>query len=181
MIVALASPLPGIAAWLARGDPAAARLALLDDVERRRAARLPEAAAARYIAARSTLRRILAAHLGTGPTLRIGRDRGRPILPDQPAVRISLAYSGDWLALALADRRVGVDVERITDDSSADAAAAFGTRWTLAEASFKARGDGSSFDPADHVVAIGQADRWGIVAVPIASPVPGLSLAIAAA
>jgi 4'-phosphopantetheinyl transferase len=77
----------------------------------------------RYQVAHVMLRRVLAGHLGSEPgRLVFARDpcptcggpSGKPVLASQdaPVPAFSLAHSGDAVAIAVAARPVGVDVER---------------------------------------------------------------------
>lgn len=92
---------------------------LLDDAERRRYQALPPTAGrAEYLTAHVATRLILARRLGVSPAAirwRRGRN-GKPELvglPDAP--QVSISHSGGWAMVALADRPVGVDVERVQD------------------------------------------------------------------
>ena len=79
----------------------------------------------RSLVSRAALARLAAARMHVNPAeVAIGHDeRGRPVLLDRPALHVSIAHSGEFVACALSDRRVGVDVER-TDRSEADDALA---------------------------------------------------------
>jgi len=77
----------------------------------------------RYQAAHVMLRRVLAGHLGSEPGRLVfarepcptcGGPSGKPVLASQeaPVPAFSLAHSGDVVAIAVAVRPVGVDVER---------------------------------------------------------------------
>lgn len=165
VILRLDVPFAGVAAWLAAVDPAEARLAWLGDGERARAARLSDPDAARhYVAERCTIRRIVAAHLGGGPErVRLEGAGGPPCLPGLVGVHISIARSRRHVAVALADRRVGVDIE-ISGAASFAADAGQGLfhpsdppiacredfyrLWTRKEAAFKAARMRATFDPA---------------------------------
>jgi phosphopantetheine--protein transferase-like protein len=58
-------------------------------------------------------------------TVTVGHDeRGRPLLLDFAALHASIAHSGEFVACALSDRRVGVDVERADRPEADDALAA---------------------------------------------------------
>lgn len=156
-----------------------ADLAVLSADEQGRAAALVfRADRHRYRAAHVLLRRVLAAYTGADPAdLRFGREAcprcggpsGRPVLlpgPGEPAgpvpLRFSLAHAGSAVAIAVADRPVGVDVEQdpvscvcslATAMHPADAAAvasltepdrhqAVITWWVRAEAVLKCTGAG---------------------------------------
>src|SRR5262249_5039070 len=120
-------------------------------------------------------------------------NRGRP-------TSISLSHSGGWLAGALStDTVIGIDIEHHKPgrDFAALASAAFGPQerrlaegggatefyriWTLREAMAKARGVGFALvcDGRDHVTPNAvEARDWYLYH---GEPVPGLSLAVAAA
>ena len=142
--------------------------AVLCAEERRRAARYRrEQDRVRFIAARATLRCLLAAHLGAEPheiAFAYGAN-GKPALSPGGGLEFNLSHSGDLAVIALAhDREVGVDVERLRPLSSAQRiaerlwssgeAAALGTldedarltaffaTWTRKEAVVKALGEG---------------------------------------
>ncbi len=142
--------------------------AVLCAEERRRAARYRrDQDRIRFIAARATLRCLLAAHLGAEPralAFAYGAN-GKPTLKPGGGLEFNLSHSGDLAVIALAhDREVGVDVERLRPLSSAqriaerlwssDEAAALGTldederltaffaTWTRKEAVVKALGEG---------------------------------------
>ncbi|MEO3872002.1 4'-phosphopantetheinyl transferase superfamily protein [Nonomuraea sp. B12E4] len=114
--IPLAEVREGDSAW--RGPGRAAWEELAPD-ERARALRTRDPRArARYVAARSRLRRTLASYLGVEPgAVRLRRGRhGKPELAgDGP--RFNLSHSGDVALLAVsATRDVGVDVERVRHD-----------------------------------------------------------------
>jgi 4'-phosphopantetheinyl transferase len=132
---------PSCSVWWAtpREDPALADL--LDDVERRRAARLARTADRwRYVTAHALVRLLLAARTGVpAAELRFERTcrrcgsthHGKPRLANDLAgeagpVPFSLARAGDRLAVAVSDQpglEVGVDVERVPDPGDAVLAA----------------------------------------------------------
>ncbi|HET7291827.1 MAG TPA: 4'-phosphopantetheinyl transferase superfamily protein [Vicinamibacteria bacterium] len=90
---------------------------LLDGDERARAARFRNAEARdRFLAGRGLLRALLGERLGRPPgavRLRLEAN-GRPVLADPDArVRFSVSHAGDRVVVALADRDVGVDIERL--------------------------------------------------------------------
>jgi phosphopantetheinyl transferase len=80
----------------------------------------------RSVVARAALARLAAARMHLDPAaLALGHDeRGHPILLDRPALHVSIAHSGEFVACALSDRRVGVDVERADRSEADDALAA---------------------------------------------------------
>ncbi|MET8453992.1 4'-phosphopantetheinyl transferase superfamily protein [Streptomyces sp. NPDC005209] len=91
--------------------------AKLDDRERARCARLLDPTArARYAVAHGAARLILAGRLNAKPEQIRWRTgpHGKPELTDLArAPHVSLSHSDDLALLAVADREVGVDVERI--------------------------------------------------------------------
>lgn len=127
----------------------------------------------RFIAARSSLRTILARYLRTQPAeLNFGHnDFGKPHLTggqDRLGLRFNLSHSHDKALLAVArNRDLGVDIEFRRDDFATDEVAqrffsrsernqlgriapeqrteAFFNCWTRKEAYIKARGEGVSF------------------------------------
>jgi 4'-phosphopantetheinyl transferase len=137
--------------------------------ERERAARLPSPlSAGRWLAKRAALRRVLAAAVGAEPAgLSFSQTpSGKLLLELCPGVHFNLSHTGDAIAIAVADRQVGVDIERpdrrlVRPEGVADRL--FGDpsqrlawselaephrttellrRWTRAEALLKATGEG---------------------------------------
>ncbi len=99
-------------------DPAALGplAAALTDAERAWAARLREGGPrARFVAARAALRRLLAVRLGCGAAEvpLVTAAGGKPELADGAgaALRFSVSHAGALALVAIAARRVGVDVE----------------------------------------------------------------------
>jgi len=80
----------------------------------------------RSLVARAALARLAAARMHVDPTdVSVGHDeRGRPVLLDRPALHVSIAHSGEFVACALSERRVGVDIERADRPEADDAFAA---------------------------------------------------------
>ena len=117
---------PDAELWLVRsfGPPTAAELAVLDAAERRRAAALRHPArAALYVAVHLALRHLLGERLGVRPDeVVLHRDPGgRPVLAGRPAaLHFSLSHSGGAALLGIADRVIGVDVQRVPDASTAE-------------------------------------------------------------
>ena len=128
--------------WWATPREDAALADLLDDAERRRAARLVRTAdRSRYVTAHALVRLLLAARTGVpAAELRFERTcrrcgsahHGKPRLADDlvgeaGAVPFSLARAGDCIAVAVSDQpglEVGVDVERVPGPGDAVLAAA---------------------------------------------------------
>ena len=149
-----------------------ARLAdLLPDYERQRAQRLRFARPRRqFLAARVALRQLLGHWVNADPwalTFAIG-PHGKPRLEHAAAPEFNLSHSGDWVAVAIADRQpVGIDVEAVDHSVSRDRLAeryfsvteqaelsglpdeqrwsAFYRGWTCKEAWIKATGRGMGF------------------------------------
>jgi len=117
-----AAPAPGqVHVWrlrVDRGLPAALRMrALLDQSERERASRFRfERDAISFILTRAHLRLLLAGALGVdAAAIRFRHGAaGKPLLDAEGGPWFNVSHSGAFAVLALAaDRRVGVDVERI--------------------------------------------------------------------
>jgi 4'-phosphopantetheinyl transferase len=89
----------------------------LDGAERTRADRyVRRADSRRFMATRSTLRKLLGARIGVSPNelVFVATERGRLELPDHPLLSFNVSHSGDAALLAISDRRVvGVDLERL--------------------------------------------------------------------
>ena len=158
--------------------------ALLDDVERTRAARFRSIEARdRFVGGRALLKMLLGASLqrpAAAVRVRVEPD-GRPVLVDpEPGVQFSISHSGERVLVACADRVVGVDIERLRPlpgaldlarrfFHAAEAAslekepverrsAAFLALWTQKEALLKARGLGLAAGLAAPVDADGEFD-----------------------
>ncbi|HEY7885674.1 MAG TPA: 4'-phosphopantetheinyl transferase superfamily protein [Cellvibrionaceae bacterium] len=122
----------------------------------------------RFLASRLVLRAILANRLACNPAaVRFGlQPGGKPFIahPATGAIEFSLSHSGDWIALAIGEQPLGVDVEQpqktrdllaiarqyfhpeetahLQQLQGGERYAAFYRYWTLKEAFFKARGTG---------------------------------------
>ena len=158
----------GVHIWRAAlDDPGWPGAAELPAEERERARRfLHEQAARRWVASRWALRRVLGDYLEVAPAevrLEIA-DRGKPRLVGGEGPLFSLSHSHGLALVAVAEREVGVDVERIDFDrdllalarrglAAADAeligaarpagrAAVFYAAWTRHEARLKCLGSG---------------------------------------
>ena len=131
-----------------------------------------------------TVRRLLSKRLKIAPSeveiVRLpchgcGGPHGRPAVPGG-AVHFSLSHSGAWVAVALAETPVGVDVEEVPDAQTVrdiapllhpgetaelaaldaeERAEAFARCWTRKEAYLKATGAGLSEAPAKSYVGTG--------------------------
>lgn len=171
--------------WCCRTDlgdiDAAERRSVLSAPERVRADRYRVAEAGiAFVAARSWLRRVLAAYTLIPPTrLRFGETpSGKPFLADQNTdrpVAFNLSHSGDLAIVAVtAGMTVGIDIERIrpvppdaaagcltTGEATALAALAPALReeafircWTRKEAYLKATGAGLNTSPSSFAVSL---------------------------
>ena len=168
------APRPGeVHVWRLRVDrdlPAALRMRpLLDQAERERASRFRfQRDAICFILTRAHLRLILASALGVDAAVvrfRLGA-AGKPLLEGHGGPWFNVSHSGTFALLAIAaDRRVGVDVERIRPIPDCELGMyfseaevremerlpeperqpAFFRCWTRKEAYLKARGDGLGF------------------------------------
>lgn len=105
----------GVEVWIASLATAAAWPELLSPEERVRAARLQGSdSRARFVAARTLLRRLLAPLLELEATSipLVLSPTGKPALGAARAVQFSLAHAGEYVAVALAyGRAVGIDLE----------------------------------------------------------------------
>ncbi len=133
---------------------------------------------ARCLAAGWLLNRAAQQHLRTSaaPYMREARvQKGKPCLPDFPGAHISLSHSDEWVACAIHNCPVGVDIERerSVDDGIAevfmsprefgryagcteeDRIPYFFRLWTAKEAYLKAIGSGFSHDPAGVTLDLG--------------------------
>jgi 4'-phosphopantetheinyl transferase len=168
---------------------------ILDDAELSRARSFPTPGGRRrYVQAHVALRTVLARYTGQAPAdLRFAREgsHGRPVLRDAPLPRFSLSHSHGLVAVAVAARAVGVDVQRMCPPATVEAClprlhpaerdevgrlsgdrrvAAFCRLWARKEAYLKALGTGLFRPPrADY---LGDGDRaarpagWSVRDVP---------------
>ena len=169
----------------------AAAAALVDDGERRRAARFVHIEDhARHLLGRALARTLLSARTGTLPAALVIRvdTTGKPVLDGPAGVPFNLAHSGDWIlcALGVGNVPVGVDVQRhepkmaepdafgavfgareraaITAAPDPDGRiAAFARAWARKEALLKAEGAGLSKDGLDAIEVL--ADPGGTLVV----------------
>lgn len=181
----------GVQVWrasLARtaGD-VAALYALLDPVERSRAARfINERDRRRFVVARGTLRMLLGEYTATAPehVPLCVLPGGKPALARESGLFFNLSHCGELALFAFADHEVGIDVELVarhremesvaahffsTDERDAfrrlagnEKARFFCRTWVRKEAYVKATGDGFAIDPARLSVA----DRYSIRDLP---------------
>ncbi len=161
---------PDIAIRWMTYDPAQAGVleALLSSEERVRVARYTHAGRRRsFTLGRAAARTLLAERLGVGPAqvpLCVAEDGGIDV--DGAAVTISIAHSGAHAVAAIAERAVGIDLERIAprheslprfllhpdeyaafDALSLDAERTAILYWTLKEATLKALRTGFRLSP----------------------------------
>jgi 4'-phosphopantetheinyl transferase len=182
--------------WLIRAvipaTDAGGLAAVLDEDERRRAARhVIDQHRRRFIAAHGVARVIIGHRLGV-PAERIGWRRGphgKPELTGTPDLHVNMSHSGDLAMLAMTDgRRCGIDVQLLPDPTQAvrlarrffpaeetrfvasaaepaDRVHRFGLLWTRKEACVKATG-------ARLVPGLRLPVRGGVVRDP-GGPLPG--------
>jgi len=162
---------------------------LLDAEERERAARFVFAVDRDLFRfSHILLRTLLGAYTGErAEALRLSRtSRGKPFLPDHPAIAFSLSHSAEVVLVAIGrERALGVDVERVRDDFataelatrffSADEtealakvppesrASAFFACWTRKEAYVKARGEGLSIPLSSFSVTLAPGDEAALL------------------
>ncbi|WP_169449144.1 4'-phosphopantetheinyl transferase family protein [Patulibacter americanus] len=190
---------PGVAVHRALAtEPDEAVLALLDEAERERLARLRRPAdRARFATGRRLARTALGALLGVAPAevpLTVG-PAGRPRVADAAALDLSVAHAGAHVFVAVADggRRVGVDVEGGSGAPLPDAGLlgvvctpseraalaglepgprhdAFLALWTRKEAVLKADGRGLLVDPTTLELALEDPPR--VLVAPAGVPGP---------
>jgi len=177
-LVRLPGTTGGAVVWRTRLVPAPEdeRSARLDADDRRRLADLPPDAAARLLARRVLLRRAVGQECGADPDgvrLLPGPGPRRVAAPDGRVLFTSASSSGEQGLLVLAERPVGVDLERLPGPPDArdvalallpprerdwvlaggqDLAARFLAVWVRKEAVVKATGEGLARDLASFVV-----------------------------
>ncbi|MEU2236532.1 4'-phosphopantetheinyl transferase family protein [Streptomyces vietnamensis] len=176
----LAVPADGPHTWILRvpavDEPAPASLPPeLDEAEADRAGSFVQPLdRQRYVAAHLALRRLLARYTGIPPgRIRLGRSggpRGKPLLLDAPVpLHFSLSHSHGLIAIAVAGRPVGVDVQALPSPERVEAClpalhpaereelaglptaerlVEFGRLWTRKEAFLKGLGTGLARPPA---------------------------------
>lgn len=150
--------------WLALLEPAAS------GERRARAARYRfRIDALRCLAAEALLRHALGERHGLpAAAIRLAAEPdGKPWLPDHPGIHFNLSHSGPWVACAVHDGPVGLDVEEVRSRDSlpaervlapgefrrfqalppAPARDYFYRLWTLKESLLKAMGTGLGLDP----------------------------------
>lgn len=148
-------PAVGVDVWRCDLDhphwPAADRL---PETERLRAERLlREEPRRRWVASRWFLRAVLGRYLDCPPAaveLELG-EHGKPRLAAAGELAFNLSHSANLALLAVADREVGVDVERINVDRHPPA---FYDEWTANEARVKCLGIGLTGVPSGATPAI---------------------------
>ena len=179
----------GVRVWTSSLDRAAGEAGrlfeLLSPVERSRAARFHnERDRRRFVVARGTLRTLLGDHAGLAPervpiTTQPG---GKPVLAVSDSIHFNVSHCGELALFAIADREIGIDLERLnqTNDIARVAAHFFAPEesaaferldeperarfffrtWVRKEAYLKASGKGFAIDPAK--VRISEFSREGI-------------------
>ncbi len=159
-------------------------IALLDDVERARAARFvkPEHQR-RFVISHSVLRQLLAAYLDMSPHAIVyaHHPHGKPYVSDRDDVQFNMAHTQDMAIYAFATRPVGVDIESSVAQLDEQGIAerffaaeeiaylnkrvgharhlAFLRAWTRKEAYLKAEGSGLSY-PLRHCVVSSDSDSY---------------------
>jgi len=185
---------PPFELWLVSlaGEATSADAALLDDVERERAARFVfERDRHRYVAAHAALRRLLGQRTGRLPeSLRFELGAfGKPRLSVAAECTFSLSHSGDRALVAIAqDGDIGVDLERVAPLRDAEAlvrqcfsereqrqffampeperALTFLRAWTRKEACLKALGTGLQVEPSAVDTGLDAAPRRVVIPRP---------------
>ncbi len=162
-----------------------------------RPANLPERAALRRATALQLLSRQLG--LAADAILIAHEPQGRPVIREPAGLQlhISLATRDGVVALALANRPVGIDIERVEPLDppplaalhaneraallalpEADRALAFARIWTAKEAYVKALGTGFLRPPESFCVAMISPERFAVSDPQRAGPATGLSTSI---
>ncbi len=165
-----------------RSDAFGAPPAWLSADERERADRfLSESARRTFVGVRSALRDILARYVSRSPSaLRFSYDRrGKPSLIGHEQPRFNVAHSGAAAVVAVASRRVGIDIEELRSvppevaaealadeerervHAAADGVASFYAHWTLKEAYLKGAGYGLSVPLSSVRVTPGELQHIG--------------------
>lgn len=113
-----ASPASDVDVWMTAitpgAPPAQALTAVCSADERRDARRFRNPLSGEeWLAARGALRLVVARAVGADPArLRfVTGPAGKPALRDHPTVHVNLSHSGQTVAVAVADRPVGIDIE----------------------------------------------------------------------
>ena len=101
-------------------------------------------------------------------------ERGKPYLPDNTDIHFNISHSGCYVACAVSDKPVGVDVQKIVGykpdlakrvcnepelnriEDSKDSASEFTKIWTQKEAVLKMRGTGIAGGDIKHCLGINQ-------------------------
>ncbi|MDW8805218.1 4'-phosphopantetheinyl transferase superfamily protein [Streptomyces scabiei] len=188
--------------WLIHRPAGALSRTELDDRERARAdAFIRPADGQLYTAAHVALRRLIAAYTAARPEdVRFMREpcpgcgeaHGRPaVSPPPPPLHFSLSHSGGVALVGVADRAIGVDVEKLPGAETVDICskalhpdeqaelgeapagearrALFGRIWTRKEAYLKGLGTGLSRSPAEDYLGadVGRhPSDWTMVGIP---------------
>lgn len=170
--------------WIEAPGSSSGPVEWLDDDERSRAGRFRfERDRHRFVARRVFLRRVLGGYLGVAPALVRYRAAGswRPELDPPASLNFSTSHSDGLAIVGVADRLVGVDIERLRPIPDAldlarsffagresehlrsapmeERSAAFLRLWTRKEAYVKALGAGMSVPFDEFEVLDGEADQ----------------------
>lgn len=144
----------GVQIWRAAlDDPGWPGAGALPPAERERAERfLRKQAARRWVASRWALRRVLGECLEVPPAavkLEIASN-GKPRLAEWPGLKFNLSHSQGLALVAVAEREVGIDVERIRPKRPAG----FYAAWARREARLKCLGAGLGTEAGETLVAV---------------------------